>query len=299
MYEFQAGEGVESGIKRILVFKVEETIGLLEFHGDDPAISIHEARKNFKRLRAALRLVRKEIGPQHFNRENVFFRDLSRRLAPLRDSEVMLETFDLLEQGGYFREGPDGMVDLRNRLESHKLKVHAEFFGPGAGFEEIAAALGHSLPRLRDLPIEDRGFHTMAAGFRRVYRRGRRRMVQAYLDGEDPHKFHEWRKRVKYLWHHYEILRPLEPNLLGERIDGLQTLSGLLGEAHDAAFLVAYLTDGIGIPMSKASNFVIDQANHHHAVLVGNAYSWGEKLYGPKPKTVVEEMSALWDAWAG
>jgi CHAD domain-containing protein len=297
MFELEADEAVEAGIKRILAEKIEETIGLLEFPDEDPAYSVHEARKNFKRLRAVLRLVITEIGRAHFRRENIFFRDKGRRLAPLRDSEVMLETYDLLDLAGYFENKPAGMAELRARLAGHKSAVHEAFFDDGAGFEEMLEALRKSRAGIEELPIRNTGFQALAGGFKRVYRRGRRRMVRAYDAEKDPHLFHEWRKRVKYLWHHLEILRPLDPVGISEKIDGLQQLSSLLGEAHDAAFLVEYLQVEAPYGGNEAARFVSKQALRHHAVMVENAQSLGNALYGPGPRAVVHEMSELWDAW--
>jgi hypothetical protein len=66
----------------------------------DPSIDrdegVHNARKGFKRIRAALRLVRDEIGEDIYKRENICFWDCSRLLAGARDSFVMVETLDAL-----------------------------------------------------------------------------------------------------------------------------------------------------------------------------------------------------------
>ena len=57
---------------------------------------IHEARKATKRLRALVRLVRRELGDEVYALENQCYRDAGRRLSELRDATVLVETLDRL-----------------------------------------------------------------------------------------------------------------------------------------------------------------------------------------------------------
>ena len=58
----------------------------------DLAASIHGARKDLKKLRALLRLVREELGTALFKVENHRYRDAGQLLAGSRDAEVKLQT---------------------------------------------------------------------------------------------------------------------------------------------------------------------------------------------------------------
>ena len=62
-------------------------------------------------------------------------------------------------------------------------------------------------------------------------------MQRAYADPEDPDKFHEWRKRVKYLWYHMDILQQAWPVMLQDTANELHLLSDFLGDAHDLVVL--------------------------------------------------------------
>src|SRR4029453_15199119 len=58
-----AGEPVAAGMKRILTAQVDDAISQLRGEaGTEPADAIHEARKDVKKIRSALRLVRDAIG---------------------------------------------------------------------------------------------------------------------------------------------------------------------------------------------------------------------------------------------
>ncbi|HKN40971.1 MAG TPA: CHAD domain-containing protein [Acidimicrobiia bacterium] len=62
--------------------------------GLDPDEAAHDARKRAKKLRALLRLVRPELGDDVYRRENRALRDAARRLSPVRDAWVLVETLD-------------------------------------------------------------------------------------------------------------------------------------------------------------------------------------------------------------
>src|SRR5919205_78895 len=81
------------GIRRIARGRIDHAIDELRGRTDStPVQAVHEARKDMKKLRALLRLVRGELGGKTFARENACFRDATRELAGARDSDVMLET---------------------------------------------------------------------------------------------------------------------------------------------------------------------------------------------------------------
>ena len=60
--------------------------------------AVHEARKDMKKLRALLRLVRGELGDRVYAAENACFRDTARELSGVRDADVMLATLGDLEE---------------------------------------------------------------------------------------------------------------------------------------------------------------------------------------------------------
>jgi CHAD domain-containing protein len=54
---------------------------------------VHEIRSSLKRARAALKLARPGLGP-HARREILNLAAMARRLGELRDSQIVVETFD-------------------------------------------------------------------------------------------------------------------------------------------------------------------------------------------------------------
>ena len=90
-YRLLAGEPVGAGIRRILAAQVDDAISQLRGEaGTEPAEAIHEARKDVKKIRSALRLVRDEIGDDVWRRENDHYRDVARKLSSFRDAEILV-----------------------------------------------------------------------------------------------------------------------------------------------------------------------------------------------------------------
>src|SRR5437899_661018 len=94
-YRLLAGEPVDAGIKRILRAQIDDAIDHLRGDaGAEPAEAIHEARKDVKKIRSALRLVRDAIGDDLWRRENDHYREVARTLSSFRDAEILVEALD-------------------------------------------------------------------------------------------------------------------------------------------------------------------------------------------------------------
>jgi CHAD domain-containing protein len=90
-FRVKLGEPVPDAIGRIARGRIDHALEALEEASEE---GIHEARKDMKKLRALLRLVReKKLRP-----ESDCFRDAARELAGARDADVMLATVADLEK---------------------------------------------------------------------------------------------------------------------------------------------------------------------------------------------------------
>src|SRR5881392_2558499 len=91
-YELRRDETLGDGLRRICRKQIELalTIARGETKTDDTAV--HETRKHLKKARAALRLVKKEIGRGLFKKQDHCFRDVGRLISDVRDAEVRLQT---------------------------------------------------------------------------------------------------------------------------------------------------------------------------------------------------------------
>ncbi len=286
-YSLELGEPVPNEIARIARGRIDDALDELSGATESsPEDAVHGARKDMKKLRALLRLVRGEIGEKVYRREMATFRDAGRELSGVRDADVMLATLESLEL-----PASDG-GPLRQALEAHKLQTSAGARGQAASAatELLIEARG----RVADWPLEGEGFEVFEDGLRRMYRQGRSRFLAARKD-PTAERLHEWRKRSKDLWYHCTILEASWQPVMKALGDEAHELSNRLGDDHDLAVLVAWSRDHAGAadlgPLEEA-------ASERRAALQADAFTLGARLYADKPGVFVERIERWWDAAA-
>jgi len=162
---------------------------------------------------------------------------------------------------------------------------------------EVAVKIEQGRARVANWPIERNDFSALYGGLKRVYKRGYKGLAGAYRESV-AENFHDWRKRVKYLWYHMRILKPLWPDLLGELADALHDLSDYLGDDHDLAEFRQLVLDRPEMfndePELQALLGLIDR---RRAELEAAARPLGERIYVEKPEAFVNRLAAYWPVW--
>ena len=198
--------------------------------------AVHAVRKELKRARAMLRLMRAGLGERAYCRDNAELREISRSLSGIRDSRVLLDTLRGLSRHRDGGASGGGQTDLCKQLRLEhacaRRLMHAE-----------AAVVLRARPVLRAvwdrLGSADSGMYrwsVLEAGLRRVYARARHalRRVHAQPSAEN---LHELRKQTKYLWHQLQALAPVRDRRNGACAETTRRLSDLLGDDHNLALL--------------------------------------------------------------
>src|SRR5262245_27611640 len=137
-----------------------------------PDEGIHDARKRIKRARAALRLLRDNMGETAYRRENATFRDAARPLSEIRDAKILVDQLDKLARGD--RELNGEKTDrLRSALVARRMRARRRMLSSRETLDPVLEALRSARKRL-PMPRGRRGWSTLGPSLRRVYRRGRR-----------------------------------------------------------------------------------------------------------------------------
>ena len=291
-YRLRSAEAAPDGIRRIARGQIANARDQLEgASGRRLGPAVHEARKSLKRLRAALRLSRGAIGEETYRRENTVFREAGRRLSGARDADVLLETLETVEAVAGHELRSSASAGLRSQLESERESAleslrDADATGTVLGYLERAHA------RVATWAFDTDGFDSLEPGLRRIYRRGRNAM-RAVEAEQSTENLHEWRKRVKDLWHATQIVRPASPKRMKKLSRRLHDLSDLLGDDHDLAVLRTYarshpqcFEDQVDAAALVA---VIDRRREY---LQGEALKLGGSLYKESPKGFTRSCSA-------
>jgi CHAD domain-containing protein len=254
-------------------------------HADDPVGSVHEARKNVKKSRAILRLVRSDLGDKTYRRENRALRDASRTVAHVRDADVMVETAEDLQEHFAGRLPAAAFKRLRTALQRDARDSRSRADGElGA---DLIDALEAAAARVEDWPLDGASWSAAREGIGRAYRRGRK--AYALADAEPTtDNLHEWRKRVKDLWYHQRLLKPAWPEVLGAQADEAHTLSDLLGDDHDLAVLAERLEDD---PPTDDTGAVLELIEERRAVLLAQIRALGRRVYAEKPKAFTRRIA--------
>lgn len=294
-FRLRLDERVADGIRRIARGQLHDARDELDATPSRrTGEAVHATRKRFKRLRATVRLSRAAIGEHTYDRENTALRMAGRRISATRDAQALLETLDALTER-FAEELPEASTAaLRDRLERERKIATASLTDGDGHIAATRAAISEALVRTPAWTFEDDGFDAIRPGLKRIYRRGREGLRAAR---EDPsaENLHEWRKRVKDLWHATEIVCEAQPKQLGRIARRAHKLSGVLGDHHDLHVLRAYVAAHPQCfeddAFQRALVAVIDRRSSR---LGTKALARGRKLYDRKPKRFVRDIERGW-----
>ena len=297
-YRLKLDRPVPAEIARVARGRIDHAIDELRGKTDStPGEAVHEARKDMKKLRALLRLIRGELGGDVYQRENARFRGAALELAGVRDADVMLATLDALEERFPDELPADAAGGLRQALEAHRATAAT------ATREDAAAAavriLKEARERVADWPLERDGFEALEDGLRRIYRQGRRGWAAARAHPSGEH-IHEWRKRVKDHWYHLSLLEQCWTPVMQALADEAHELSDRLGDDHDLVVLLTWAHEHAtaldGMERVRAFEAIVQRRREE---LQGEAFSFGDRLYTDRPRFFVRRIEGWWRASIG
>jgi len=277
-YRLKRGEPVSNAIKRIAREELAEAA--LTLRGGPNDTAIHEARKSLKKVRALLRLVRRDLDSQ-YRVENARLRGIGRKLSPLRDAKALIEAVERMAE---HHRVPS---PVRNGLLRQKLLIEKR-----SGVRELAKAAAVALDdereRVDQWPLETNGFAAIEGGLKAAFRRGKKAFAK-YRRSRRREDLHEWRKRVKDHWYHVRLLEDLWTPALKGYEHTLKTLEDLLGETLN----LWMLHDQLPV-LHTAFETTIERERKE---LLGRAVKLGEQIYSEKTRRLVKRVRCLWDQW--
>jgi CYTH domain-containing protein/CHAD domain-containing protein len=293
-YRLQGAEDAAAGMRRVIagrLGKATERLREAGEEGDALAEAIHGARKDLKKARAALRLIREELGEKTFKRENRALRDAARLLSASRDAEVKLATLDALVEGA--GDPPPGATALlREALQADRDRI----VGAGSdGVDDAVAAIEEVAGRVPEWRLHHGGWKLIAPGLDTAYGEGREAFAAL---GAEPSfdAVHDLRKRGKDLWYQVRLLRDAWEPVLDASADEIHDFTDLLGDHHDLAVLAEDLGGRPQVgPAQRETLRALIAARQ--VELLAEARGTGERIYAEKPKAFGRRLHAYWRAW--
>jgi len=291
-FSLEAGERLPHGVRRVAAGRTADALERLRAEDDGGlATRVHEARKDLKKLRSLLRLVRGEMGSSAFHRESSAYRDAGRRLAGTRDAQVRLDTLSALEH----RDGGGATVvpeSFRQELVSERRSAEKT-----PSLDVAIAEIEDAAARIDAWPLRGEGWDAIAPGVRRAYAGGRRRLKALRSDPSDE-AVHELRKRVKDLWYHLRLLRNAWPGALDEAAEQAHEISALLGDHRDLAMLAERARRSAALSDRDLESLEA-RIGAAQEELLSAAGPIARRLYAEEPKAFTRRLGIYWKEWRG
>jgi CHAD domain-containing protein len=235
-YQLRQEEKLGESLRRICCRQIGDAIAIAKGADESNDAPVHETRKHLKKARAALRLVRKEIGRGLFREQDHCLRDAGRLTSEIRDAEVRLQTVRQL-QGITQRRGHR----VYGKLETMLMLELENFVAAFAEWQSQAVPMLEQMIKSVDLwSVDHFTCKQLRCAVQASYKAARNALDQANADPTTKN-FHEFRTEAKILWYQLRILRPVNPVVLKNLSDDLRSLGDLLGRAHDLSFLAERL----------------------------------------------------------
>jgi CHAD domain-containing protein len=297
-FQLSAKESVSDGITRNVSRQIEKALkhlgakGKPRQRGASQNEAVHEVRKCFKRVRAALRLVRDDIGDDVYREENWCFRDAARPLTEVRDAEVLVEIVDRLTQQFSEAIEPGALARIREALLANQQDVTRRVLDDGKAFAAVEQAAARALARLANWRIERADWAALESGIRRVYRKGHRALALA-AENSSVENLHEWRKQAMYLWHQLQLLEGAWTDSEKELVERTHQLSTLLGEDHDlAVFRETLAADPLAYGGHRILKDLFAVIDRRRQELERQAFALGREIYKDSPQVFTNRIEA-------
>jgi CHAD domain-containing protein len=226
-------EDLRTAFRRVALEEARRARSALGVPAEGRAEGVHSARRSFKKLRAVLRLARPALGAE-FAAENRRWRDLGRKLAPVRDGVVLLQSFDACVKRYGKQLSPDNIARFRADLVAG---LAAGLSGDALAdvVEEVRTGLDSAQRRFSELPWPD-SIACLSEGISESQSR-LRRSFNAAAEDRVAERLHEWRKRLKDRTAQIELFRPHLGSEMRDVIKRSKRVADVLGDERDLALL--------------------------------------------------------------
>jgi len=296
-YRLENNETLSFGLKRIVLELIDKSVFNLSKGNGSFNEDVHDTRKNFKKTRTVLRLIRSNLGDDIYQVENSFYRNTGRTLSDLRDSTVLIQTFDkLLKKSELEMSNFDFSVFRNFLVEKHKT-LSAAKSKKSTIINSLSTDLLLARSRVFDWTLSGDSFKLIKKDLQGIYEKGQRYMYAVFSEAIKEN-VHEWRKRVKDLWYTMRILSNLWPEIMSPLIVLLAKLSDTLGDANDLFLLKErILANETKFKDNQHTRELINFIDKRIIDLLRDARSIGRKIYSENPKFFAGRMQNYYEIW--
>jgi CHAD domain-containing protein len=289
--QLKEDEAFADGVRRIAREHIIQAIEIAAGDKETDNSPVHDTRKHLKKARAALRLVRKEIGRSLFREQDHRLRDIARLVSEVRDAEVRLQTIRELQS-----IRPRRGRALYRELEQMLALELENFLAAFAEWQSQAIPLLEDAKAAVDAwPVKHFDSGQLRRAVQTSYKRARSCLAETRKNPTS-RAFHEFRTEAKVLTYQLKILRPINPVVLKNLGEELKAVGDLLGRAHDLSFLGDRLRQDRGhTPWQSEGHKLFAVLEVAQSDLQRAAADLAERFFGERPREFGERV----DSWLG
>ncbi|MGH7944437.1 MAG: CHAD domain-containing protein [Opitutaceae bacterium] len=291
-YRWKRKESVRKAVRRLGRERIEHALACLE--RCEEADAIHCARKDIKKVRAELRLVRARIAKKEYHRLKMILRKAAANLAAPRDAFVKSQAVRALAAHYKRQLAPGALRQIRSELRADAT-AEIKRFRKNKATRIVARTLRRACRTLDDLKVDGRGWTALRPGLQSIYRKGRRACASVQTD-PSPENFHAWRKCAKDLWYQVRVLQPMWPEQMEATAVELGTLGDLLGDDHDL-FVLQQDVAARELRDERERETLNGLVAQRQRELRAAALGLGTRFYAEKSAAFCDRLSGYWRTW--
>ena len=293
-FKFKRKESTTKALRRLFTNRVDAALG--HIHECETLDAVHAVRKEIKKLRALMRLMRAGLRKGDFRAAMCHLKEAARQFGPARDAHVTFQALGLVL--GHFkgRLGPRTFADfrppLRRACQEEEKRLRRKHLAA-----HVSRLLRRAQKRIEALSLRDEGWPVLGSGVKSSYRSGRKAWQQALAE-RIPENLHEWRKLVKELGYQLRLFCPIWPEQLDAALRELEMLGEALGEDHDLYMLTEAVKNNCtaGAPANELEA-LCGLITQRQDKLRRQALALGARFYAEKPSLFCRRLSDYWHLW--
>ena len=292
----RSDRSVQLAMRRIATEQIETAVASIDDPAVEPAAGVHELRKSCKKIRGLLRLVKPQFN--RYKAENASFRDIAASVSSVRDTDVLIATYDAVVLHYQDQVDRPALASIRRGLTLRR-KAGALGHDPGGLLSQCRKRLLEVKDRVNGWQLEADGFAAMEEGLGKSFGRARKAMRKA-KQSPLPELLHEWRKRCKDHWYHARLLQPIWPGPMRAHVDCAHALGDVLGDHHDLTVFLCTL-DAQPQDLGDAASIEVmaSLATSRQDALATHAFALGARLLAESPSSLRSSWGLRFAAWRG
>ncbi len=295
-YQLKQQESLAQGVRRIAREQMSQAMIELQNPERNRHQAIHEVRKQFKKLRGLIRLVRSGLGDE-YAQMNLWCRDAGRRLSRVRDAESMLESLAKLRERFSDSTHAEMFSEFESRLLARKQRIVDEWIDLDADLKKLSGQLEEGHRKIENWKIKGPAGKVISHGLHKTYQRGTKALKDLHRCPSDE-LFHECRKRSKYHLYHIRLLGDLWQPILAARLAELDQLNDYFGNDHDLAVMTQLIhsepeTLGASAGIEQLLNIIGQQRQE----LQTAGLKLADRVFAEESQAFARRMKAYWSLW--